>query len=62
MFEQCNNHRQPTDLVVTVKTAKEPNTRIKSDLGKPTHIEEGKLNVRIDTTGIRLLRRGFGNL
>ena len=55
-------------LVVTVKTAKEPNTRIKSDLDM-SHLfrggradQHGKLDVRIDTTDIRLLRRGFGNL
>jgi hypothetical protein len=54
-------------LVVTVKTAKEPNTHIKSDLDMPRPVragsdQQGKLIVRIDTTGIRLLRRGFGNL
>ena len=60
MFEQCDNHRQPTDLVMTVKTAKEPNKRIKSDLDmshsdrEESPDQQGKLDIRIDTTGIRL--------
>ena len=55
-------------LVVTVKTAKEPNTRIKSnlDMSHPDRgggaDQQGKLDVRIDTTRIRLLRRGFSHL
>jgi hypothetical protein len=54
-------------LVVTVKSAKEPNTRIKSDLdmAHPARAQsdhQGMLDVLFDTTGIQLLRRGFGNL
>ena len=52
---------------MTVKSAKEPNTRIKSDLDKahPARAQsdqQGMLDVRFDTTGIQLLRLGFDNL
>jgi hypothetical protein len=54
-------------LVVTVKSAKEPNTRIKSDLdmahpARAQSDQQGMLDVLFDTTGIQLLKRGFGNL
>ena len=34
LFEQCDNHRQPMHLVVTVKSAMEPNTRKELALDK----------------------------
>jgi hypothetical protein len=54
-------------LVVTVKSAKEPNTRIKSDLdmahpARAQSDQQGMLDVRFDTTGIQRLRQGFDNL
>jgi len=52
---------------VTVKSAKKPNTRIKSDLdmAHPARAQSDQqdiLDVRFDTTGIQLLRREFDNL